>query len=80
MPMMKWLLNPLPPDHPEGAVKETTMIRNPHTRRALALALLVLGGILLFLAPEDIWIGTLLLGLGAALEIAGAVMQRGRGG
>ena len=53
------------------------MIRNPQTRRILSLVLLVLGGLLLFLAPEDIWIGTLLLGLAVVLEAAGALMRRG---
>lgn len=56
------------------------MTRNPRTRRTLSLALMALGGLLLFLAPEDIWIGTLLLGLGAALEAAGTLMQRRPGG
>lgn len=52
------------------------MIRDPRTRRRLSLALLILGGLLLFLAPEDIWIGGLLLALGVALEVAGALMHR----
>ncbi len=50
------------------------MIRNPRTRRALSLSLLVLGGVLVFLAPEDIWLGVLLLVLGLGLEVAGALM------
>jgi Na+/phosphate symporter len=54
------------------------MIRNPRTRRALSLLLLVLGGVFLFLAPEDIWIGVLLLVLGVGLEILAAVMHRPR--
>ena len=52
------------------------MIRNPRTRRILSLVLMAMGGLLLFLAPEDIWIGTLLLGLGVALEVVGMLMQR----
>lgn len=52
------------------------MIRDPRTRRRLSLALLILGGLLLFLAPDDIWMGTLLLILGVALEIIGALMHR----
>lgn len=59
---------------------EIEMIRNPRTRRALSLVLMALGGLLLFLAPEDFWIGTVLLCLGAALEVAGMLMQRGKGG
>lgn len=54
------------------------MIRNPNTRRALSLLLTVLGGLAIFLAPQGIWIGTLLLGLGVALEVAGRLMQRSR--
>jgi len=59
--------------------KEAGMIRNPRTRRILSLVLMALGGLLLFLAPEDIWIGTLLLGLGVALEVAGTLMHRRAG-
>lgn len=54
------------------------MIRNPNTRRAFALFLTLMGGLAILLAPEGIWIGALLLGLGAALEVAGRLMQRGR--
>ena len=50
------------------------MIKNVRTRRAIALLLVVLGGVLLFLAPEDIWIGALLVALGLALEIVGAML------
>lgn len=50
------------------------MIKNPRTRRALSLILLILGGVLFFLAPEDIWVGALLVALGLALEVAGALM------
>ena len=58
--------------------KEAKMIRNPHTRRALSLFLTVSGGLAIFLAPEGIWIGAVLLGLGVALEVAGRLMQRDR--
>lgn len=56
------------------------MIRDPRTRRRFSLAFLILGGLLLFLAPDDIWLGGLLLALGVALEIAGALMHRRLGG
>jgi hypothetical protein len=59
--------------------KEAEMIKNPRTRRALSLILIALGGLLLFLAPADIWIGTLLLCLGAAVEVAGMLMHRRAG-
>lgn len=54
------------------------MIKNVRTRRGLSLGLVVLGGILLFLAPEDIWIGVLLVALGLALEIIGAMVGHPR--
>jgi hypothetical protein len=60
--------------------KEDKMIHNPQARRALALLLTVLGGMAIFLVPEDIWIGAFLLALGVALEVAGRLMQRGREG
>jgi hypothetical protein len=53
------------------------MIRNPRTRRILSLVLIVMGGLLIFLAPANIWIGALLLGLGVVLEAAGTLMHRG---
>lgn len=56
------------------------MIGNPQTRRVLSLVLIATGGLLIFLAPENFWIGTLLLGLGAALEAAGILIQRRSGG
>jgi hypothetical protein len=56
--------------------EDATMIKNPRARRTLSLVLLVLGGVLLFLAPADIWIGVVLIALGIALEVAGAVMRR----
>jgi drug/metabolite transporter (DMT)-like permease len=49
------------------------MIKNPRTRRTLAAALLALGGVLIFLAPDDAWAGVVLLALGVVLEIAGLV-------
>jgi hypothetical protein len=54
------------------------MIGNPRTKRRLSLSLLVLGGLLMFLAPENIWIGAVLFVLGIAVEIAGAVLGQSR--
>lgn len=54
------------------------MIGNVRARRALSLGLVVLGGILLFLAPEDICVGALLVALGLALEIVGAMLGHPR--
>ncbi|WP_177194546.1 hypothetical protein [Nitrosospira briensis] len=50
------------------------MIRNPRTRRFLSVVLLMLGGILMFFAPENIWIGAVLFAIGLGLEIAGLVL------
>lgn len=52
------------------------MIRNPRKRRMWSFSLMALGGLLLFLAPADIWIGSLLLALGIALEAAGTLLHR----
>jgi hypothetical protein len=56
------------------------MSRLPVQRRALPLVLMGLGGVLIFLAPQDIWLGMLLLFLGVGLETAGTLMQRRRTG
>ncbi|SEO46446.1 hypothetical protein SAMN05216316_0274 [Nitrosovibrio sp. Nv6] len=49
------------------------MIRT-RTKRVLSISLLVLGGILMFFAPENIWIGAVLFALGLCVEIAGLVL------
>jgi membrane-bound ClpP family serine protease len=49
------------------------MIINPRTRRAIAVIMMLLGAILMFLAPE-VWQGALLLAAGVALELFGIVM------
>lgn len=54
------------------------MIKNVGMRRGLSLSLVVLGGVLLFLAPEDVWIGVLLVALGLGLEIIGAMVGHPR--
>ena len=52
------------------------MITNVRARRALFVALMVLGGVLIFLAPQDPWMGAFLLGLGVGLEVAGTLVHR----
>lgn len=52
------------------------MIKNPRTRRTLSLVLLVLGGLMLFLAPPNEWAGAVLVALAILLEIVGAVLHR----
>lgn len=51
------------------------MIKNPRTRRAVAVSMMILGAILMFLAPK-VWWGVLLLALGAALELVGIALER----
>ncbi len=43
-------------------------------RRILAGFLVVLGGVLIFLAPE-MWVGLVLLALGVAIELAGIALE-----
>lgn len=50
------------------------MLRNSRTRRASAVIMVVLGAILMFLAPEA-WPGALVLILGVALELAGIALE-----
>jgi hypothetical protein len=45
------------------------------TRRIVALVLLVLGGLLLFLAPQT-WGGAVLMGLGVVIEVVGITLER----
>lgn len=51
------------------------MLRKPHIRRPLAALLVVLGAIIIFLAPET-WAGALLLALGVFIEVAGIAIKR----
>jgi uncharacterized membrane protein YccC len=50
------------------------MIKNPRIRRTIAVIMVVLGGVLMFLAPE-IWQGALLLAAGVALELFGIALK-----
>jgi hypothetical protein len=52
------------------------MIKNPQTRRRLSLGLLVFGGVLLALAPENAWFGMILLAVAALLEALGLWILR----
>ncbi len=51
------------------------MLKNRRWRRAVAILLAVLGGVLIFLAPE-MWLGMVLFVLGAAVELAGIALER----
>ncbi len=50
------------------------MSMKPLTRRIVAVILIVLGAVLMLLAP-DIWQGALVLALGIVLEIAGNALE-----
>jgi hypothetical protein len=53
------------------------MIKNPNARRILSVVLVVAGGVLIFLAPEQVWIGGVMAALGIGMEfIAIAVGHR----
>lgn len=51
------------------------MLKKPRSRRALAIFLVVLGGVLMVLAPE-IWAGLVVLALGVVVELAGIALER----
>jgi len=51
------------------------MLRNKGARRLLAAFLIVLGGVLIFLAPE-MWAGLLLMAVGIGVEAAGIALER----
>lgn len=51
------------------------MLRKRRSRRVVATFLVVLGGLLMYLAPE-MWSGVLLLVLGVVVELAGIALER----
>lgn len=51
------------------------MLRRRRSRRVLALFLVVLGGVLMYLAPE-ILAGLVVLVLGVVIELAGIALER----
>lgn len=55
-------------------MEEPLVLRKRRTRRVLAAALVMLGGVLMALAPE-IWAGLLVLALGVAVELAGIALE-----
>jgi len=50
------------------------MLRKRGPRRALAITLVVLGGVLIFLAPP-IWGGLVVLALGVVVELIGITLE-----
>jgi len=51
------------------------MLRKRRARRVLAAILVVLGGVLMALAPE-MWIGLIVFALGVVIELAGIALER----
>ena len=51
------------------------MLRYRRSRRVLALFLVVLGGVMMFLAPE-VWGGLAVLALGVVIELVGIALER----
>ena len=50
------------------------MLRKRRSRRIVAAILVVLGGVLMYLAPE-IWAGLVVLVLGVLIELAGITLE-----
>jgi Zn-dependent membrane protease YugP len=50
------------------------VLRKRRSRRVLASFLVVLGGVLIFLAPE-MWVGVVLLVLGVVIELVGIGLE-----
>jgi hypothetical protein len=50
------------------------MVIKQRSRRVLAIFLVVLGGVLMVLAPE-IWAGLAVLALGVVIELAGIALE-----
>ena len=51
------------------------MLKKRRARRVVAISLVILGGLLMALAPE-IWEGLLVLALGVGIELAGIALER----
>lgn len=51
------------------------MLKNRRPRRAVAISLVIAGGLLMALAPE-IWEGLIVLALGVGIELAGIALER----
>jgi hypothetical protein len=51
------------------------LIKNKAARRATGAVLVVLGGALMWLAPEEVLFGIVLLAAGIALELVGITLE-----
>jgi Na+/phosphate symporter len=48
---------------------------SPRNKRNLSVVFLILGAIFIFFAPENAWIGVILLTLGLGIEIVGLILR-----
>lgn len=55
------------------------LIKNKRVRRGIGLALVLAGGLLMWLAPEEATMGVILLAAGVLLEIAGIALEQRKG-
>ena len=56
------------------------LIKNKRLRRGIGLTLVLVGGLLMWLAPEEAGVGVFLLAAGVLLEIVGIALERRDGG
>jgi len=52
------------------------LIKNKRLRRGIGLALVIVGGLLMWFAPEEAGVGVFLLAAGVLLEIVGIALER----
>jgi hypothetical protein len=54
------------------------MMKNPRSRRVLSVVLVIAGGVLIFLAPDHVWIGGVMAALGVGIEFIRIVVDEHR--
>ena len=52
------------------------MVMRQRSRRILAVALIILGGVLMFFAPSKYWMGGVLLAIGVLIETIGITLEK----
>ena len=63
-----------------GKPGQIPMIKHPQRRRALSVSLVILGGVLIFFAPGNVWIGAVLATLGIVIELIAFGLAHGSNG
>lgn len=56
------------------------MLKHPNQRRGLSATLVIVGALLIFLAPGNVWIGTVLATLGIIIELVAFGLVHRRNG